>query len=242
MLKASPQAKAARRQSASSTGTSAATSSARLHTAWRRFALRRPTSSRRWHSTGFPRHLSASDSGVTGWTRSPATTSPNSCANSAPKASREWTISGVVKSCSQVDKFAAIRLAWNGVNPTTLLSTGERPKTGATTRRRIYKGDELTHTLQAAREPYKTLFALAAVTGARLSEVLGLVWADVDLDDLDAAVLSFEFQADRTGARVALKTEESRRAVEIPRQLAAMLVRHCVASPHTRPDSFVFAS
>lgn len=154
----------------------------------------------------------------------------------------EWTISGVVKSCSQVYKFATIRLAWNGVNPTTLLSTGERPKTGAATRRRIYQGDELTQTLQAATEPYKTLFALAAVTGARLSEVLGLVWADVDLDDLDAAVLTFEYQADRKGQRVELKTEESRRDVEIPRQLAAMLVKHQVAARDTRPSAFVFAS
>jgi integrase len=154
----------------------------------------------------------------------------------------EWTISGVVKSCSQVYKYAASRMAWNGVNPTTLLQNGERPKTGATTRRRIYRDDELTQTLQAARDPYKTMFALAAVTGARLSEVLGLVWADVDLADLDAAVLSFDYQVDRTGARVALKTEESRRAVEIPRQLAAMLVKHRLASPHTRPESFVFAS
>ncbi|MCW3002619.1 MAG: integrase family protein [Conexibacter sp.] len=154
----------------------------------------------------------------------------------------EWTISGVVKSCSQVYKYAAIRLAWNGTNPTTLLSSGERPKTGATSRRRIYKGTELTETLQAAREPTRTLFALAAVTGARLSEVLGLVWADVDLDDLDAAILTFEYQVDRKGTRGVLKTEESRRTVEIPRQLAAMLVKHRLASPNTKPEAFVFAS
>ena len=37
---------------------------------------------------------------------------------------------------------------------------------------------------------------------------------DVDLEDLDAAVVRFDYQVDRRGARAELKTEESRRAVE----------------------------
>lgn len=154
----------------------------------------------------------------------------------------EWTISGVVKAASQIFRHANARLGWHGINPTTLLANGERPKTGATVRRRIYQGDELTQTLRAAHAPYRTLFALAAVTGGRLSELLGLTWADVTLDDINLAEVRFEHQVDRAGQRVELKTEESRRTVEIPRQLAAMLAAHKLASTDTRPDAFVFAT
>ena len=103
-------------------------------------------------------------------------------------------------------------------------------------------GDQLAQTLAAAREPYKTLFAVGSVTGARLSECLGLVWSDVSLDDLDAAEVRFEYQVDRQGRRQPLKTDESRRTVEIPRRLAAMLVAHKLRSEDTSPSAFVFAT
>lgn len=37
-------------------------------------------------------------------------------------------------------------------------------------------------------------------------------------------------------------TEEARRTVEIPRQVAAMLAAHKLRSPNTTPDAFVFAT
>jgi integrase len=154
----------------------------------------------------------------------------------------EWTIAGVLKAANRIFRFAKRRLDWHGESPVAGLDASERPSTGATERRRIYRGDELKQTLAAATEPYKTLFALASVTGARLSECLGLVWRDLDINDLEAAEIRFEFQVDRKGQRQPLKTEESRRAVEIPRQLAAMLNAHCLASRYTGPSDFVFAS
>src|SRR4051794_8783985 len=113
----------------------------------------------------------------------------------------EWTIYGVLKAANRVFKFAGRRMAWNGTNPVGRLEEGERPKTGASGKRRIYRGDELTQTLEAAGEPYRTLFAFAAVTGARLSECLGLTWIDLDLHDLDLSTVAIEFQVDRQGAR-----------------------------------------
>jgi integrase len=83
---------------------------------------------------------------------------------------------------------------------------------------------------------------LAAVSGARESELLGLTWADVDLSDPEAAEVRIAFQADRHGKRVALKTDESRRTVELPRQLAALLLEHKAASLHKSSDAFVFAT
>ncbi len=102
--------------------------------------------------------------------------------------------------------------------------------------------DELGQTLAAAREPWRTLFALAAVTGARMSELLGLVWSDLGLSDPDGATVAFSHQLSRGGKRVALKTDESRRTVELPRSLAVILLEHKARSPHSRPGSFVFAA
>lgn len=148
----------------------------------------------------------------------------------------EWTIAGVVKTANRTFKFARRRMNWHGQNPVVELEKGERPKVSAAARRPIFIGDQLAQTLAAAREPYKTLFAVGSVTGARLSECLGLVWADVQLDDLDAAAIRFEYQADRQGRRQPLKTDESRRTVEIPRQLAVMLVAHKLRSEEHERD------
>ena len=154
----------------------------------------------------------------------------------------EWTISGIVKAAGRVFAFARRRMSWHGENPVGELEDGERPKTSESTRRRIYLGDELAQTLAASSEPYRTLFALASVTGARLSECLGLVWADVRLHDLDSAEVRFEAQVDRAGMRQPLKTGESRRTVELPRQLGAMLVRLRLASADSTQRAFVFAT
>jgi integrase len=52
----------------------------------------------------------------------------------------------------------------------------------------------------------------------------------------------FERQVDRHGLPQRLKTEESRRTVEIPRQLGAMLIAHKLRSADTSPSAFVFAT
>jgi integrase len=154
----------------------------------------------------------------------------------------EWTIAGVLKAAGRVFKFARRRMAWHGDNPVVALDQGERPKPGDTERRRIYSGDELEQTLAAAHEPYRTLFSLAAVTGARLSELLGLYWSDVTLSDLNAAEIRIEQQVDRQGKRQPLKTPESRRTVELPRSLATLLASHKLAAPAVGSDAFIFAT
>jgi integrase len=44
-----------------------------------------------------------------------------------------------------------------------------------------FKQADVTRILKLAREPYRTIFTLAAVTGLRAGELLGLTVADVDL-------------------------------------------------------------
>ena len=88
----------------------------------------------------------------------------------------------------------------------------------------------------------RTLFTVAALTGARLSELLGLTWANVRAHDLDDAEIEFAWQVDRHGNRRPTKTDGSARTVPIPRALARMLVRHRTESSHRGPDDFVFAT
>lgn len=154
----------------------------------------------------------------------------------------EWTIAGVLKAAGRVFLFAARRMNWHGENPVAALDKNERPKPGSTERRRIYTGEELEQTLAAATESYRVLFSLAAVTGARLSELLGLRWCDITLTDLDAAEIRIEEQVDRAGRRCPLKTDESRRTIELPRSMATMLAKHQLAAPPRGPEAFAFAT
>jgi integrase len=154
----------------------------------------------------------------------------------------EWSISTIVRHASRVFSHAQRRCDWHGPNPVPMLESGERPKPSQTQRRRIFTSSELAATLAAANEPFRLLFTLACVSGARLSELLGLVWADLNLADRAAAELTFTYQVDRAGRRVPLKTNESRRTIELPRQLAIVLLEHRAASAHSRNDSFVFCT
>src|SRR3954447_407825 len=155
----------------------------------------------------------------------------------------EWTIAGILKAAGRVFKFARRHCRWRGENPLDLLEKGERPKVATTRERRIFEGDELAQTVAALWEPWTTLFRLAAVVGARESELLGLWWEDLELDDLAAATIRFAFQVDRDGVRVALKTDESKARLPLPRSAALMLLEHKARTPApTTPESFVFAT
>jgi integrase len=71
---------------------------------------------------------------------------------------------------------------------------------------------------------------------------LGLTWADVRLDDVDDAEITFAWQVDRKGNRRPTKTDGSARTVPIPRELALILPWHKLASRDTRTNAFVFAT
>jgi integrase len=154
----------------------------------------------------------------------------------------EATIHAALGAVSRIYKFAARRLGFTGINPTTLLLSSERPKVSLAKRRPIFTPEQIEQTLAAATEPYRTLFTVAALTGARVSELCGLTWADVRLGDLDDGEITFAWQVDRKGKRRPTKTDGSARTVPIPRELALILARHKLASHDTRPEAFVFAT
>ena len=154
----------------------------------------------------------------------------------------ESTIEGILRVGRRVYKFAARRMGWHGLHTVALLESSERPRVTAARKHRVFTVEELAQTLAAAHEPYRTLFSFAAATGARVSECLGLVWGDLDLDDVEAAVVSIEFQVDREGVRQELKTEASRREVELAPSLAAVLLSHRDRCRAKGPQEFVFCT
>jgi integrase len=158
-----------------------------------------------------------------------------------PRNARTYSassISAALLPASRVFDFARRRLGWTGENPARLLERSERPH-AAPRERRILTGDETTRLLAAVEDRYRPVFIFAAQTGARLGEVLGLKWRMIDFA---AGTVSLTHQADRKGRYVELKTRRSRRTIELPLPLAALLRRHRLASRYSGPDQYVFAS
>jgi integrase len=154
----------------------------------------------------------------------------------------ESTIVIVIGVANRIYRYAARRLGWAGANPVSLMLSSERPKPSKGKRRRIFERGELEQTISAAGEPYRTLFTVAALTGARLSELLALTWANLRVDDVDDAQIEFAHQVDRRGNLAPTKTDGSARTIPIPPQLARLLAAHRQMSTFVRPDSFVFAT
>jgi integrase len=118
------------------------------------------------------------------------------------------------------------------------LDKGERPSV-ANGRKQVLELEEITRLITAAPARYQALVATVAYTGVRISEALGLVWDDVDFD---AGVVHVRKQLGRDGQRVRPKTDEAVRDVMLLGALAGVLRAHKLASSHSGPDDFVFAS
>src|SRR5207237_8164887 len=87
---------------------------------------------------------------------------------------------------------------------------------------------------------YPCLLGLLITAGLRIGEALGLAVCDLDRKH---SLIRVEYQLGRDGERTPLKTEESRRAIDIPPQLMRRLVA-LVAERGAldSPAAFVFAS
>lgn len=80
------------------------------------------------------------------------------------------------------------------------------------------------------------------MTGARLSELLGLTWERVRVYDLEDAEVEFAFQVDRNARLTATKTDGSARTVPIPPQLARILAAHKQRASRVAATDFVFCT
>lgn len=150
-----------------------------------------------------------------------------------------WTVKGHLSVLSAVFTYSSRHLGFPGANPVTLLDRTERPSTSDMRRHRILSKAELFQLLDAVPERQRPIFELAAETGARIGEVLGLQWGCVDLDSQS---VRFMQQIDRKGNVVPPKTERSDRWIELTPQMTATLRALKVSSPRTADHDFVFTT
>lgn len=123
-------------------------------------------------------------------------------------------------------------------NPADRLTSSERPKPGSG-RRRFLDKHEMQRLLDNAPARYRVAIVSGLFSGLRLSELLGLTWADIDLR---GDTIRVRFQMGRDGQRRPLKTAAARRDVILMRELATELRRRRVASAFSSATDLVFCS
>ena len=153
------------------------------------------------------------------------------------EGSSPWTVRATLTPLSRVFGYAA-RRGLIASNPVRRLEKGERPRVERRAMR-ILSSEEIGRLLDAASPKYHALLSTALFSGLRQGELLGLVWADVDLD---AGLLRVRRQLDRDGERAKPKTPGAIRDVVLMPTLGTMLREHRLASPFAGEDDPVFAS
>jgi integrase len=153
-----------------------------------------------------------------------------------------WTIKRILGALSCVFTFA-FRRGSVATHPFQRLERDERPHP-LRSDQRVLTGTELVRLLGACPRRYRPLLVTGAYTGTRLSEVLGLSWADVDFV---AGVIHVRHQLarGRRGVpphRISPKTRASVREIPLLPQLAAVLREHKRGSRFTAESDYVFAT
>jgi integrase len=151
-----------------------------------------------------------------------------------------WTIRGVLTPLGRILGSAA-RRGLIPSNPVARLEPGERPKIDGA-EMRILDSDGIERLITAAPDRYRALLATAVFTGLRQGELLGLTWADVDLD---AGLVRVRKQLDRKGQRVTPKTPQAVREVVLMPALVRTLKAHresSFARGFAKATDFVFGS
>jgi|SRR5215212_691010 len=134
----------------------------------------------------------------------------------------------------------AVRQGYVPVSPASQLTRDEVPPTGGAEVRFLTRA-EMERLLDAAPRRFRTAIATMLFTGMRASEVLGLIWEEVDRD---AQVLHCRYQMSRSRQprRVRLKRGGRPRDVMMIDQLRSLLRDHRMASPWSADTDLVFTS
>lgn len=104
--------------------------------------------------------------------------------------------------------------------------------------------EEVTRLLRACLERYRPLIASALFTGMRISELLGLVWDDVDLEGATIHVRAHLSRSRRgmPARRIRPKTPAAVREIPVVPQLAAILSARRASAPCRGAGDWVFGT
>lgn len=101
----------------------------------------------------------------------------------------------------------------------------------------VWSAEQVRRITQAVPETHRVLFVCAALTGARLGELLGLQWKHVDLKNRKLRIE----QSLWSGRLMPPKTPGSVRTILFGETLATALEGHCSRASHRAEDCFVFS-
>ena len=128
----------------------------------------------------------------------------------------------------------AMRHEWAEKNPITLVrQSAKRLRTPD-----VLDVDEIKALLSELEDPFWTMVFLAATTGLRVSELLGLKWKDISFDTLEIHLS----RAIVDGVVGDMKTEASHKPLALDSALAEVLVDWRGRTPYNRDEDWVFAS
>ena len=152
------------------------------------------------------------------------------------------TSASALATLESVMRFAR-RRGWIVADPVEPLEHDERPRPERR-RQRVLGRAEIERLLAVCAPRDRLMVATVLYTGLRISEMLGLVWDDVDFD---AGVIHVRAQLSARpprGARAAgtQKTAASVRDIPFVAQLARLLAAHEQASRFARGEDWVFAT
>ena len=158
----------------------------------------------------------------------------------------ENTVRGILTVLSALLTFA-VEQDILAVSPMRKLPKKVRPEQKNSTEARRLDPQQLRRLVAATPIGYRSLIATLAYSGLRISEALGLVWADVDLQ---AGQLHVRKQLSRSSRnappkRVKLKTHRSARSVPISPVLSEILRQHrqeALSNGLHGPERFVFTT
>jgi integrase len=158
------------------------------------------------------------------------------------KGCSEKTTTGALATLHSVLRFA-LRNGWAVDDAVSKLEPDERPQP-LRRRQRVLGRDEIQRLLAASLPRYRPLLATAIYSGMRISELLGLVWADIDFA---TGVVNVRAQLSRAhrGAparRVPPKTPSAIRGIPLVPQLADVLLAHRRASAFGAGGDWVFTT
>ncbi len=128
----------------------------------------------------------------------------------------------------------AQRYEWHDANPITKVRQSAQRQTEPD----ILDADELTRLLAALPEPFCTMVLVAAATGLRRGELIGLQWQDVDFE---AGLIQPRRSVVNQNIGK-LKTVASAKPVAMDGRLSKALVELKASSPFNRMEDWVFAS